>query len=210
MPGLFITFEGVEGAGKSTQAALLCEALKRSGLRVRALREPGGTSVGESIRALLLSQKDPVTLHAELLLFSAARAQLVETIIRPRLLAGEIVICDRYIDSTIAYQGYARGNDLDLVTKMNEFATAGLKPDVTFLLDLDPTVGLGRQNERNRMEAEGLAFHERVRHGFLSIAQAEPDRVVVLDASRPAVQLQDSVLNQISTRLPAGTFPKSV
>ena len=210
MSGLFITFEGVEGAGKSTQAALLRDALQRAGLRVRALREPGGTPVGESIRALLLSEKDPVTLQAELLLFLAARAQLVEMVIRPRLSAGEIVICDRYIDSTTAYQGYARGNDLELVQKMNEFATGGLNPDITFLLDLEPTVGLNRQKDRNRMEAEGLAFHERVRHGFLAIARAEPQRVTVIDAARPAIQLQEMILDQVSARLPAGAIPESV
>jgi dTMP kinase len=210
MRGLFITFEGVEGAGKSTQAALLRDALRSRGLQVCALREPGGTPIGESIRSLLLSEKDPVTLRAELLLFLAARAQLVEMVIRPRLAVGETVICDRYIDSTTAYQGYARENDLDLVMKMNEFATGGLKPDVTFLLDLDPSVGLDRQKERNRMEAEAIAFHERVREGFLAIARAEPDRVIIIDAGLPAVQLQEMILHELSVRLPAGTISKSV
>lgn len=206
MPGLFITFEGVEGAGKSTQVKLLRDALVDHGMPVRTLREPGGTAVGESIRSILLSKNDPVTNRAELLLFLAARAHLVETVIRPALAEGEIVICDRYIDSTTAYQGYARGNDLNLVNEMNEFATGGLHPDITFLLDLDPTIGLKRQTDHNRMEAEALEFHTRVREGFLAIASAEK-RVRVLDAAVSPEQLSQTICSTVRQYLPRLATP---
>lgn len=183
MRGLFITLEGVEGAGKSTQAILLRDALSAEGYTVFTTREPGGNAVAEAIRTILLDPANPVVDRAELLLFLAARAQLVVETVRPRLAAGEVVICDRYEDSTIAYQGYARGLDLELVRRLNEFATGGLSSDVTFVLDVDPACGLSRQKDHNRMEAESLAFHQRVREGFLRIAAQESGRIHVLDGT---------------------------
>ncbi len=195
--GLFLTFEGVEGAGKTTQIALLRDALTHEGRPVWTAREPGGNPVSESIRAILLSTEHPVSDRAELLLFLAARAQLVEREIRPRLGAGEIVICDRYIDSTAAYQGYARGNDLELIRRLNDYATAGLLPDRTFLLDLEPERGLRRQTDHNRMEAESLAFHHRVRQGFLALAQAEPDRFRLVDALLQPEEIHQTILAEV-------------
>lgn len=193
-PGLFITFEGVEGAGKTTQIALLRDALEKEGYRVFTTREPGGNPVAESIREVLLSAVQPVTSRAELLLFLAARAQLVEDVLRPRLLSGEIVLCDRYIDSTVAYQGHARGHDLELVRCLNDFATGGLMPNLTLLLDLEPAIGLARQSDRNRMEAESLEFHRRVRAGYLAEAQRDPTRFRVIDAARSANSVHADVL----------------
>jgi dTMP kinase len=201
MPGLLITFEGVEGAGKSTQIALLRDSLMAKGYEVLATREPGGGPIGEAIRSILLSKENPVTNRAEMLLFLAARAQLTEQTIKPHLDAGGIVLCDRYIDSTTAYQGYARGNDLELVSKLNEYATGGLKPGLTILLDLEPSHGLLRQQEHNRMEAQSLQFHERVRDGFLKIAAEEPDRFRVLDATETPERLHTQILDEVTKAL---------
>ena len=201
MRGLFITFEGVEGAGKSTQIAMLQYVLLASGHRVFATREPGGGPIGEAIRAILLAKEDPVTDRAELLLFLAARAQLTEQEIKPRLDAGEIVLCDRYIDSTTAYQGYARGNDLELVSTLNAFATGNLKPDLTVLLDLEPTVGLQRQQDHNRMEAQPLEFHQRVREGFLKVAAEESERFRIIDASESPERIHKQILEEVTIAL---------
>lgn len=186
MNGLFVTFEGGEGSGKSTQLKRLAQRLESSGLAVRTLREPGGTGVGEAIRHILLDPSsaglDP---RAELLLYEAARAQLVAEVIEPALAAGETVLCDRFFDSTTAYQGHARGLDLDEVAALNTAATAGLAPDRTILLDIDVALGIERATceGADRLECEDAAFHERVRAGFLAIAAAEPARVRVVDAS---------------------------
>lgn len=187
MRGLFITFEGGEGSGKSTQAALLAERLRERGVPVRLLREPGGTPVGEAVRAILLDRDhldmDP---GAELMLYAAARAQLVSQVIRPALAAGDIVLCDRFLDSTTAYQGSGRGLAPELIDSANHAATAGLLPDRTLLLDIEPSAGLVRavaHGAADRLEAEELSFHERVRAGFLSIASTSPDRVRVIDAA---------------------------
>ena len=185
-PGTFITFEGGEGCGKSTQIRLLAERLGAAGLTVRVLREPGGTVIGEAVRGILL---DPLhgemCVAAEILLYEASRAQLVEQVVRPALAAGEIVVCDRFFDSTTAYQGYARGIDLTRISEMNHAATNGLAPDRTLVLDIDPAVGLRRATAygTDRLESEDLAFHQAVRDGFLAIAHAEPARVRVIDAS---------------------------
>ena len=179
-PGLFITFEGGEGAGKTTQIALLRSALEQDGHLVCVTREPGGDAVGESVRGLLLAHD--MTPRAELLLFLASRAQNVEGVIRPHLARGGIVLCDRYIDSSVAYQGHARGLGAEMVARLNEFATNGLVPDLTLLLDVDPALGLARQPDHNRMENEGLAFHRLARQGFLDAASNNPARIVVLDA----------------------------
>jgi dTMP kinase len=184
MAALFISFEGVEGSGKTTQIALLRDALAEMGLDVYLTREPGGDPVAESIRSVLLSSDREITPISELLLFLAARAQVTAKIIRPALESGKTVLCDRYIDSTAAYQGHARGNDLDSVYRLNEMATGGLTPDLTILLDLDPGRGLARQGDRNRMEAEPLEFHRKVRQGFLEEARKNPTRFRVIDAAQ--------------------------
>jgi len=194
MRGVFITFEGVEGAGKTTQIALLHDALAAAGRRVYVTREPGGEPVAEAIRGVLLSASHPVTPAAELLLFMAARAQMVERVLRPHLDAGEVVLCDRYTDSSVAYQGYARAQDLEMVRRLNTFATGGLTPDRTILLDLDPETGLARQSDRNRMEAESLAFHRRVREGYLAEAGRDPARFRILDATRPVAEIHADIL----------------
>jgi len=184
--GVFITFEGGEGSGKSTQLQVLARRLQAAGLPVRALREPGGTRAGEAIRELLL---DPASAgldaRAELLLYEAARAQLVAEVIEPALSAGEVVLCDRFFDSTTAYQGYARGLPVAEVVALHATATDGLVPDRTLVFDLDPGVGIERATRggTDRLEGEGLHFHERVRQGFLRIAEHEPARVRVIDAA---------------------------
>jgi len=202
MPGLFITFEGVEGAGKSTQIQLLREALAESGLTVYVTREPGGEAVAESIRAVLLNPAHDITPTAELLLFLAARAQVTANVIRPRLEAGEIVLCDRYIDSTVAYQGYGRGHDLEMVYRLNEIATGGLIPGMTILLNIDPESGLARQSDRNRMEAESIDFHRKVRQGFLSESRKNPIRFRVIDAARSVESVHAEILAAVEPLLP--------
>ena len=195
---VFITFEGVEGCGKSTQARLFAERLTAAGVVVRTLREPGGTQVGEAIREILL---DPANVlldpRAELLLYEASRAQLVAEVIKPALAAGEVVVCDRFYDSTTAYQGYARGIALDEIGRINEAATGGLVPDLTIVVDIDPATGLERacraSEGADRLEAEELAFHERVREGFLAIARAEPDRMLVVSGEGTAQQVAERI-----------------
>jgi dTMP kinase len=199
--GVFVTFEGVEGSGKTTQIALLEAALKQAGIGVVSFREPGGTPAGEQIRSVLLSPEADVTPRAELLLFLAARAQLVEKAIAPSLASSVWVLCDRYADSTLAYQGYARGFPLDWLRTLNGFATQNLAPDVTILLDLDPAVGLKRSSSRDRMEAEDEDFHRRVRHGFLDLASQEPERFAVIDASLPVHLVHHHVLDVLKSRV---------
>ncbi len=184
--GVFITVEGCEGTGKSTQVQRLAEELSAAGLVVTIVREPGGTRVGERVREVLLDREhvdlDP---RAELLLYEASRAQLVREVLLPTLAGGGVVVCDRFSDSTTAYQGYGRGLPLEEVVHLNRFATAGLVPDLTVLLDFDPAEGLARAvsaSGADRLESEDIGFHERVREGFLHIAAAEPERVRVVDA----------------------------
>ena len=199
MPGLFITLEGPEGAGKTLQAERLADALKADGHAVRLTREPGGTRLGEQIRSIVLAATqgggaiEPV---ADALLFNAARAQLVAEVIRPALAAGEIVICARFADSTLAYQGYGAGVPLEDLRAVEEAATGGLVPDLTILLDVPPEVGLARKADasRNRFEAAfDLEFHRRVRDGFLDLARQQPERWRVIDATRDADAVFDDV-----------------
>lgn len=190
--GLFIVLEGPDGAGKSVQAAMLAERLREQGLPVTYTREPGGTELGEQVRAIV---NDPgPTLRgpkADVLLYSASRAQHVEEVIRPALEAGDVVVCDRYATSTMAYQGYGSGMDLELLSRIGEWATGGLHPDLVVLLDVSAKAGLARRQagsaaELTRWEDEtrhDLAFHQRVRDGYLEMAAAEPERWVVLDGS---------------------------
>lgn len=192
--GLFITFEGVEGCGKSTQMALLKEHLDSGSQRVLAVREPGGTKTGELVRSILLNSGDEaLDPRAELFLYEACRAQLVANVIRPALEEGATVICDRFTDSTIAYQGFGRGLDIEAIKGLNSLATGGLAPDVTILLDCDPAVGLeralgridaaGGKEREDRFEKEALSFHGRVRAGFLELEKESGGRIKRVDAA---------------------------
>ena len=193
---MFITLEGPEGSGKSSQIPPLAEFLRGQGWVVHTTREPGGTPIGDQVREVLTSLRNTAMKpRTETLLFCAARAQLVEEVIRPRLAQGEIVLSDRYADSTLAYQGYGHGNDLEVLRGLLRFATCGLWPDLTLLLDLPVETGLQRKRtggvEWNRLDAYELEFHRRVRQGFQAMACAEPARWRVIDATQPreAVQL---------------------
>ncbi len=203
---VFITFEGPEGSGKTTQVRLLAQHLSGRGLNVLQLREPGSTPIGDQIRNVLHDIKnEAMNPRAELLLYSAARAQLVAQAIRPHLAAGGIVICDRFADSTMAYQGYGRGLDLDTLRQITQFATGGLKPDLALYLDLDPEDGLARRNtngeEWNRMDALALDFHRRVCEGYERLMAAEPERWVRIDASQPVEAVQKAIRAVIDERL---------
>jgi dTMP kinase len=208
--GWFITLEGPEGAGKTTQAEALARHLEGRGLDVVLTREPGGTWLGERLREILLARSEPGTVPDPLtdaLLFNAARRQLVATVIRPALEAGRTVLCARYADSTTAYQGHGLGVPFEALGALAAIATDGLVPDLTILLDVPPEIGLGRKapGDVTRFEAEyDLAFHRRVRAGFLAIAAAEPDRFVVIDASRPAVEVTADVALAADARLGEG------
>jgi dTMP kinase len=193
--GGFIVLEGGEGSGKTTQARLLAERLRAAGAKVTSVREPGGTSVGDRIREILL---DPVheglDSRAELMLYEASRAEHVARVIRPRLEAGDYVVCDRFSDSSLAYQGYGRGLDLDAIRTLDRLATGGLVADLTVYIDLDARTGVARATgggEADRLEAEDLAFHERVRSGFLEISRSP--RHVVVDGSRTVAEVAGEI-----------------
>lgn len=202
--GRFIVLEGGEGTGKSTQARLLCARLRDAGVPVLSVREPGGTHVGDALRHLVL---DPATgslaPRAELLIYEASRAQHVAQVIAPALEAGTWVVCDRYGDSSVAYQGYGRGLDLDEVRDLNRIATGGLAPDLTIVIDLDPRVGVERATGTgaDRIEAEELAFHERVRAGYLEIAEL-PGRVAV-DGSGGVDEIAEAIWREVAALGPA-------
>jgi len=182
--GILITIEGIDGAGKSTLAAALVPALAARGHEALLLREPGGVELAERVRALVKDPALPVAPRAEALLYAAARAQLVEELLRPRLQAGGWALLDRFTDSSLAYQGAGRTLAIADVARLSEWATEGLVPDLTVVLDLDPEVGLARAGDPDRLEAEPLDFHRRVRQGFLDLAAAAPARYAVIDASR--------------------------
>ncbi|NPV71115.1 MAG: dTMP kinase [Firmicutes bacterium] len=183
---LFVTFEGIDGSGKSSQIRWLCRRLREMGVEVVVTREPGGTRLGESIRSILLDPASGgMSLETEVLLYSASRAQHVADVIRPALGAGKVVICERYVDSTIAYQCFGGGCDPEAITTINRFATGGLMPDLTLLLDVDPGTGTKRRSCRapDRIEGRAGEYHQKVREGYLAIARREPGRVKVVDAS---------------------------
>jgi len=210
--GFFITFEGIEGCGKSTQLRLAAARLTAAGHGVVVTREPGGCPIADAIRAILLdagnSAMVPMT---ELLLYGAARAQHVAEVVEPALDAGKIVLCDRFTDSTLAYQGYGRDLDRELIARLNTLAASSIRPDLTIVLDCPVEVGLARAMARinsfdtareERFEQESLLFHERIRGGFLSLAAAEPRRFVVLDGSRGIEETEALVTEAIMSRLP--------
>ena len=205
MTGLFITFEGPDGCGKSTQIAPLADYLRSKGHAVYTTREPGGTEISDQVRQIIMAMKN-TSMHprTELLLFLSARAQLVEEVIRPRLAAGEIVISDRYADSTLAYQGYGHGVDRDVIRSLLAFATGGLKPDLTLLLDVDAETGLRRRQtgggEWNRLDAYQLEFHRRVREGYHELASLEPERWVTVDAAQTPEMVQLAIRGIVDTR----------
>ncbi len=207
MPGLFVTFEGGEGSGKSTQVTRLAAHLKSSGLAPLVTREPGGTPLAERIRELLLDPALAPGALTEALLMEAARAELVSAAIRPALAAGRVVLCDRYGDSTLAYQGAGRGLDAALLTAWNQTATGGLVPDLTLLFDVSPELGLQRRGAAagtpNRLDLESEAFHRRVRERYLELARNEPGRFVVLDAAQSPDALEAQVWATVASRLPA-------
>lgn len=205
MRGVFITFEGPEGSGKTTQLHLLAPWLAEQGYPVLTTREPGGTPIGEAIRTVL---HDPahreMSPRAEILLYSASRAQHVEQLIRPALEEGRVVLCDRYYDSTYAYQGYGRGLDLEMLRVITAFATAQLVPDLTVYLDIDPEIGLQRRRASgplNRLDQEALDFHRRVRAGYLALMAQEPQRWVTIPADAPLEVVQDRLRHVVLTWL---------
>lgn len=182
--GSFVVFEGGEGAGKSTVIAAVAEHFRSRGRNVVTTREPGGTPTAEAIRNVLLMPTDaPMSDRCEALLFAAARADHVARVIRPGLQRGALVLSDRFVDSSLAYQGFARGLDVDEVRQLSRWACDGVQPDLTIVLDLDPAVGLARAKDGNRMEAQGIDFHHQVRAGLLELAAEAPERYVVVDAS---------------------------
>src|SRR4051794_24598743 len=198
MHGLFVTLEGIDRSGKTTQARLLCEALGDDALGVR---EPGGTEAGERIREILKDPALQLSPRAEALLFAAARAELVQQVIRPALEEGKVVVSDRYLDSSLAYQGEARGLGVDEVKRINAFATGGLEPDITFLLDLDLAEAASRGGEADRFEDEGRALQEQVRDAYDRLANANPQRWRRIDAARPADAVHAEILSVVERAL---------
>lgn len=216
MAGFFLTFEGVEGGGKTTQARLLAEALRKRGHTVLVTREPGGTEVGKVLRRLVLESAGvPLAAEAELLLLLADRAQHVWDVILPGLRDNAVVISDRFSDSTLAYQGYGRGIPLDLLHRLNSFASQACLPDCTVLLDVSVEVGLRRASqsrgasEADRFEAQTHDFHHRVRQGFLAVAREHPGRVCVIDAAQPVDRIHQQIVSSVLERMGQAASPKS-
>ncbi len=197
---MFITLEGGEGVGKTTQQALLAQQLCQAGYPCLCTREPGGTALGRALREILL-HGDPLTPLAELFLYAADRAEHVQKCILPALAAGQVVVCDRFTDSTLAYQGYGRGLDLQQVRQLNHLATGGLQPQLTLWLDLAPEVGLARSRLGDRLEQERLEFHRRVHQGFQALAAAEPQRIVRIDAGGSPLEVAARIWSVVKPRL---------
>ncbi len=202
---LFITFEGCEGCGKSTQARALYQRLVRRGIPAVLTHEPGGTALGNRLRHVLKRRiQDKISPLSELFLFAACRVQIVNEVIRPGLKQDKVVICDRFADSTLAYQGYGRGLNLETIEEINDLATGDTKPDLTVLLDIPAPKGLDRKKARSkdRFEAEDIPFHRKVRDGYLQMAAVEPQRWLVIDGTLPRSQISKMVWDRISPRLP--------
>ena len=205
--GLFITFEGGEGCGKSTHSKLLLKKLEQQDIPVVLTHEPGGTALGNQLRNLLKKRRgSPISPQAELFLLAASRAQLVAEVIRPALEEGKVVICDRFTNSTVVYQGYGRGLDFTAIKMVNNMATRHLSPDLIILLDIPPEKGLARKRSlKDRFELEALAFHKRVREGYLKMAGAEPGRWLVIDASLPKTKVAEIIWSEVSALLPTSS-----
>jgi len=203
---MFITLEGPDGSGKSTQVQPLAEFLRQEGYTVFTTREPGGTTISDQVREVLM-RLDNRSMYprTETLLFCAARAQLVEEVIRPRLQRGEIILCDRYADSTLAYQGYGHGNDLQVLQQLLDFATGGLWPDLTILFDIDAIAGLNRRKvgggEWNRLDDYQIAFHQRVRDGYLAMAHKDPKRWAIVNADQEIEKVQADLRRLVLERI---------
>lgn len=197
--GLFITFEGADGCGKTTQLKLLKDYLESRGYDVVLTREPGGKGLGETIREILLNYNGEVSNRCESFLFLADRAQNIDILVNPAVNEGKIVLCDRHTDSSVAYQGYGRGLDIEQIKTLNNLATGGKKPDLTLVFDVDIETSMARVgNEKDRMESAGKEFFNRVRNGYLEIAKQEPDRIKVIDSTKSIEEVQKDVLEIIS------------
>ena len=206
MTGYFIAFEGGEGAGKSTQEGLLAAHLAESGLAIVRTREPGGTPASEAIRSVVLDPEfTGLDARAEALLFAAARGEHVARVIRPALERGDVVICDRYIDSSVAYQGVGRDLGIETIRDLSFWSTQNCVPDLTIVLDIDPALGLSRVANPDRMEAEPIEFHRSVRQGFLSLAAADPDRYLVIDAQQSIDQIAAAIRTRVDSQLGSRT-----
>jgi dTMP kinase len=201
--GKLITFEGPEGSGKSTHAKLLCDYLEKKGFSVVFLREPGGTKISEQIRKIILNPKNKfMTEICEMLLYMATRAQMTKEVIKPAIEKGDIVICDRFLDSTIVYQGYGAGIDLKLIRELGKIATLDIKPVLTFLLDIDTREGLRRAGKRkDRIELKSLAYHQRVRRGYLILAKREPERIKVISVTKNKKNENQRIIRNYVNRL---------
>lgn len=196
MQGLFITFEGPDGCGKTTQMKLLAEYFEKKGKEVVLTREPGGKGLGEKVREILLNYDGEISDRCESFLFLADRAQNIDIIVNPAVKEGKIVLCDRHIDSTVAYQGYGRGLNIDRINMLNNLATNGKKPDLTLVFDVDVETSMKRVGkEKDRMESAGIDFHNRVRKGYLELAKQEPKRIKVLDATKSIEEIHKDVIN---------------
>ena len=224
MSGLFITFEGCEGSGKSTHSEKVYQTLIKNGYPVLLTHEPGGTKVSDRIRELLLNRNEDGTFNnlvpnAELMLYLASRAQHVEELILPAIKAGKIVLCDRFFDATLAYQGYGRQLDASFLKSVNSFITHGLCPDMTILMDIDPELGIERskkikkpaasEGELDRMESQSLKFHKTVREAYLEIAKMEPDRISVFDATKPQDQNFEEIFKKIISLIESHAVPRN-
>lgn len=192
--GVFITFDGPEGCGKSTHSRLIAEYLKSKGKDVVHTREPGGTEIGERIRGILLNQRNKgMTVMTEAFLYLAARAQIVDEVIKPALKQGKILICDRFQDATVVYQGYAGGLDIKLLDELGKIAAGGLRPDLSVFLDIDAGLGLKRAGCKDRMEKKSLSFHKKVKNGYLSLAKKDPERIKVVKVGGSIEQTQQKL-----------------
>ena len=194
--GLFITFEGPDGCGKTTQMNLLAQYFEKKGKKVVLTREPGGKGLGEKVREILLNYNGEVSDRCESFLFLADRAQNIDIIVKPAVEKGEIVLCDRHIDSTVAYQGYGRGLNINEINILNNLATGGRKPDLSLVFHVDVETSMKRVGkEKDRMESAGVEFHNRVRQGYLELAKQEPQRIKVIDATKSIEEIHDEVIN---------------
>lgn len=196
--GLFITFEGADGCGKTTQLNKIADFLKEEGYNIIVTREPGSLEVGKKIREIVLHHNGVVSDNCEMFLYLADRSQHVDTFIKPAIAEGKIVLCDRHTDSTLAYQGYGRGRDIELTDKLNKIAVSGLEPDLTLLFDVDTEVAQQRVgNEKDRLEAEGAEFHKKVRNGYLELAKKYPNRIKVVNANNSIEEVYNDAKNII-------------